>query len=148
MVASHPQCGEKKGFFSHFPVDGLYDWGILLVIPLALREIKHQHFLWHNLWKNKGFPQFTYKPGTGRPSTGTPVQLLTAHSETADQPPLHSGHSLTPQNNLRLIHTSMFSQLRAAQPIRKEMPATLKLMVIISANPRTNDSSSPRIRSR
>ena len=34
----------------------------------------------------------------------------------------------------------MFSQLRAAQPIRKEMPATLKLMVIISENPRTNDT--------
>lgn len=35
---------------------------------------------------------------------------------------------------------SMFNQLRAAQPIRKEIPATLKLMVIISVKPRTNDS--------
>ena len=42
MVVSSPQYGEKGDFFPHFPVDGLYDWGILLVIPLALREIKHQ----------------------------------------------------------------------------------------------------------
>lgn len=34
--------GEK--LFSHFPVNGRYGWGILLVIPLALREIKHQLF--------------------------------------------------------------------------------------------------------
>ena len=30
----------------------------------------------------------------------------------------------------------MFSQLRAAHPMRKEMAATLKLMVIISVKPR------------
>ena len=40
VVISSPQYGEKRGFFSHFSVVGLYDWGILLVIPLEFLRNK------------------------------------------------------------------------------------------------------------
>ena len=40
VVISSPQYGEKRGFFSHFSVDGLYGWRVLSVIPLEFLRNK------------------------------------------------------------------------------------------------------------